>query len=126
MNTRRAVFCASLVSGAFLFAGCIGLDGRTSNQGGGNILTAGAKVLAGNMTTLTADEIQVLGDEISTRSTRFAGLEITDDQADAASEFLVANDLDTIAEIQALVANPGNIQIPDSVEALLDAGLAAQ
>jgi hypothetical protein len=126
MNARRAVFCATFVSAACLFAGCIGLEGRTSNQGGGNLLTAGAKVLAGNMSSLTADEIQVLGDEISSRSTRFAGIEISDEQAEAASDFLVANKLNTVAEIQALVNNPGNIQIPESVQALLDAGLAAQ
>ena len=61
---------------------------------------------------------------IATRSTRFAGVEITDEQASAAVDFLEANDLNTVNEIKALVDNPGSITIPDSVQALLDAGLA--
>ena len=122
MNVRRAVFCALLVSASGLFAGCPGLDPRISNQGGGTLISAGAKVIGGTMTTLTADEIQILGDEVASRSTRFNGIDISDEQAEAASDFLVANDLDTVAEIQALVANPGDVQIPESVEALIDAG----
>jgi hypothetical protein len=126
MNARRAVFCALLVSAACLLAGCIGLNPRTSDQGGGTLITAGAKVLGGTMTTLTPDEIQILGDQIAARSTRFAGIEITDEQAEAASDFLIANDIDTIAELQALVDNPGGIEIPESVQALIDAGSVLQ
>ena len=122
MNLRRAFFCALLVSASGLLAGCPGLNPRTSNQGGGTLISAGAKVVSGTMTTLTADEIQILGDEVASRSTRFNGIDISDEQAEAASDFLVANDLDTVADIQALVANPGSVQIPESVEALVDAG----
>ena len=126
MSFRRAVFCALCVSGSCLLAGCIGLNPRTANQGGGTLLTAGAKVVGGTMATLTADEIQILGEEIAARSPRFAGLEITDEQAEAASDFLVANDIDTLAELQALIDNPGGIQIPESVQALIDAASVLQ
>lgn len=122
MNVRRAAFCVLLVSASSLFTGCLGLDPRTSNQGGGTLISAGAKVLSGSMSTLTADEIQIIGDEVASRSTRFNGLEISDEQAEAASDFLVVNGLNTVAEIQALVANPGSVEIPESVEALIDAG----
>lgn len=126
MNVRRLVFCALLVSASCFLAACIGLNPRTTGQGGGTLITAGAKVLGGTMTTLTPDEIQLLGDQIAARSTRFAGIEITDEQAEAASDFLVANDIDTIAELQALIDNPGGIEIPESVQALIDAGAALQ
>ncbi len=124
MLVRRSFIAALAVLGTAALTGCPSADSRTGNQGGGSLISAGAKVAGGSMTDLTADEIQILGDVIATRSTRFAGVEITDEQATAAVDFLEANDLNTVNEIKALVDNPGSITIPDSVQALLDAGLA--
>ncbi|MBI5866302.1 MAG: hypothetical protein HZB38_17665 [Planctomycetes bacterium] len=126
MDVRRTVLSGLAIVGAFTLAGCLSQDTRTGNQGGGSLITAGAKVVSGNMTNLTADEIQILGDEIASRSTQFTGLEITDEQAEAAADFLSANNLNTVADIQALIANPGNIEIPDSVLALIEAGIVTQ
>lgn len=122
MSIRSALFGLAGLS-LLSIAGCPGADSRTSNQGGGSIVSAAAKVASGQMTTLTADEVQILGDQIAARSTRFAGIEVSDEQADAAVDFLDANDLNTVSEIKALVDNPGSIQIPESVQALLDSGL---
>lgn len=124
MMIRQSIMTALAVLGTITLTGCPSADSRTGNQGGGSLISAGAKVAGGSMTDLTADEIQILGDVIATRSTRFAGVEITDEQASAAVDFLEANDLNTVNEIKALVDNPGSITIPDSVQALLDAGLA--
>lgn len=124
MLVRKSIVTSCAFLGLAALTGCPSADSRTSNQGGGSLISAGAKVAGSNMTDLTADEIQILGDVIASRSTRFAGVEITDEQADAAVDFLDANNLDSVSEIKALVDNPGNITIPDSVQALLDAGLA--
>lgn len=124
MVVRKAIFAGLAAVSMGTLAGCPSADSRTGNQGGGSLISAGAKVAGGTMTTLTADEIQIIGDVIATRSTRFAGVEITDEQAVAAVDFLDANNLDTVSEIKALVDNPNGITIPSSVQALLDAGLA--
>lgn len=116
------VLCVCLV----VLCGCPpAAPARTSNQGGGSIVTAGVKIAGGTMTGLTADEIQIVTDTVSDMSTEFA-IDVTDEQAAAAVEFLVENNLNTVQDIQVLVEqgiqDPGSVVIPDSVQALIEAG----
>lgn len=105
-------------------AGCPTIDARTGNQGGGSLISAGAKVAGGNLSSLTADEIQILADAVADFNPDFKQ-EVTDDQAAAAVEFLKANDINTIEDLQQLIekadADPDSITIPDAVLTLIDA-----
>lgn len=95
--------------------GCISSPNRTSNQGGGSILTAAAKLAGGQLSSLTPDEIQV--------ATDFAidnfGLEVPsleDEQAEAVVTFLNDNNLNSVEDIQALADNPGDVVVSDDVK----------
>ncbi|RMF80653.1 MAG: hypothetical protein D6744_08000 [Planctomycetota bacterium] len=113
--------------GLMTLTGCPQQATRTSNQGGGNIITAGAKVAGGNISSLTPDEVQVLADKVASNTTDLDIPELTDEQAAAAVDFLVANDVNTIEDVQNLIEqaeqDPTSIEIPDSIQELIDAGL---
>ena len=119
----------AVASTAMLVAltGCLSLDPRTSNQGGGSLISAGAKVAGGSLATLTPDEIQILADEASNLSPDIQIPELTDDQAEVVSEFLQVNNVNTLNDIEQLVENfendPDSIVIPDEVTELFDAGV---
>lgn len=95
---------------------------RTSNQGGGNLITAGAKIAGENISALTADEVQVLADTVASRTG--SGLELTDEQAADAVSFIQTYDINTIADIEALVQqaeeDPDSIEIPESIGVLIE------
>ncbi len=101
------------------------MDPRTSNQGGGNILTAAAKIAAGRISTLTPDEVQILGDTVSANSPQVE-ISITDEQAADAVRFLKDNNVNTIQDIQRLVEqyrrDPDSIEIPQSIIDLFESG----
>lgn len=104
MTIRRSLAIAAIASavlGTLTGCGVVG-GGRTSNQGGGNILTAGTKVAQQQLSALTADEIQILGD--FARSQNSALPEITDEQAAAISNILVTYGVDSFTDIQNLFA----------------------
>lgn len=113
--------------GLLTLTGCPQQTSRTNNQGGGNIITAGAKVAGGNIASLTPDEVQVLADKVSSSRTNLNIPELTDEQAEAAVDFLVANNINSIQDVQDLIQqvedDPESLEIPDSVQELLDAGL---
>lgn len=110
---------------AVLLTGCPAQDPRTSNQGGGSILSAGAKIAGSRISTLTPDEIQILGDTVSARSAQIE-LSITDQQAADAVQFLVDNKVNSIQDIQRLVEqyqnDPNSIEIPESILDLFESG----
>ena len=97
---------------------------RTSNQGGGNIVTAGAKIAGGSITSLTPDELQVITDKAVELNPDITIPEVTDEQAAAAVDFIVANDLNTLDDVVNLVEqaqqDPNAVVIPDSVQAVLE------
>lgn len=129
MDARKAVVVSTTTIAALLFlTGCPKQQTRTNNQGGGNIVTAGAKVAGGNIAALTPDEIQILADNVTEfQDTPVDVPELTDAQATAASDFLIANDVKTIEDVQSLIqqieADPTSIVIPDSVQQLIDGGV---
>lgn len=108
----RTAVALILLPTLLLATGC-GTDARTSNQGGGNILTAGTKVASGELTSLTPDEIQIIGDQLSNFIPDAPDIELTDEQADIIDQFLEENDINTIEEAIALTQNPGDIVLPD-------------
>lgn len=106
--------------------GCPFGNTRTTNQGGGTIITAASKVVGGQMTSLTPDEIQIVSDAISDLSPDVS-LFIGDDEAAAAVDFLRANNLNSIEDIAAFaeqVANdPSGVVIPESLVQLVESGV---
>lgn len=125
----RTPWCLGMIGamGLLTLTGCPQQSTRTNNQGGGNIITAGAKVAGGNISSLTPDEVQVLADKVASNTTDLDIPELTDEQAAAAVDFLVANNVNTIEDVQNLVEqaeqDPTSIEIPDSIQELIDAGL---
>lgn len=113
-------------SAGLLLAGCPFQDERTSNQGGGSVITAVSKITGGRMTGLTADEIQILGDTVSDLSPEI-DININDEQAAAVTDFLEANNLDSINEVEDFVHqaedDPSSVVIPQSLIDLIESGI---
>ena len=127
MDMRRKSFSLVLVVAASTFAtGCLSAASvdRTNNQGGGSVVTAGAKIASGKIGNLTADEIQLVHDKALELNPDLSVPELTDDQAAAAVEFLDANGLDTLDDVVNLIdeaaENPDTVVIPDSVQSVLE------
>jgi hypothetical protein len=113
----RAAAGLVVVTGLFVaVTGCMGSsDPRTSNQGGGNIITAGVKIATGEMTALTPDELQILGDLVASQNPAVPTLD--DDTAALLADFIDVNNLNSFDDINNLIAqvqaDPESIVIPD-------------
>ena len=90
---------------------------RTSNQGGGTILTATGKVLEGQMTQLTADEVQIVTDQLNDLNPQ-VDLTLDDDQAQAIVDFLAQNGINSFDDFQNL--DPGTVQPPQGAAELFE------
>lgn len=116
---------AGLASALVCLGGCP-LGGRLGNQGGGTLVSAALKVVTQRMTTITPDEIQQVTDFVSDVSPDI-DIVVDDDQAQAAVDFLKANDLNGLEDIQRVAdqaqTNPGSIEIPPSLQAIIDSGV---
>lgn len=126
MSLSRRITAGLTCVTFFALGGCpMAGPERTTNQGGGNILSATSKIVGGQMTNLTPDELQIAVDTVSNVSEAI-DIELTDEQAQAAVDFLVANSLNSIEDIEAFVAqaenDPDSVQIPESLQALIDSG----
>lgn len=122
MKMRSACLAALCGLGLMTVAGCpTGATERLSNGGGGSVVSAGLKVAGGNLSTLTQDEIQSLSDTANKVSAEY-NIELSDEEADAISDFLVENKLNTIADIRNAVNNPEGLVIPPSVQSFIDSG----
>lgn len=119
------LLCCTLI---ITLGGCPLAGGsRTSNQGGGSIVTAGAKFAGGTMTTLTPDEIQVVTDFVIENVDTPEDVDpLTDDQAAAVVQFIQDNNLNTVADIQALIDNPDDVVISPTVQDALEALVGAE
>lgn len=122
----RWVVAGFIVAG---LVGCITPTGASSNNanlGGGSLITAGAKVALGTMSSLTPRELELLIDAANQSNAYGVNIQMDDTQAIAAVEFLQANNLDTIAEIENAISQaeskPDSVVIPDGVAALISAG----
>jgi hypothetical protein len=121
MHTRKSL--ALVLSGALALAivsGCM-----TQN----NLVSAALKVATGQMTTLTPTELQLVSDFILQQPGVVAALEakgvtnlapLTADEAQVAADFIQQYNLNTIADIQNLINNPGQIQLTAEQIAILE------
>lgn len=100
--------------------GCPGSDARTSNQGGGSLLSAGSKVLNERLSSLTPDEVQIATDIILTQPDSLID-PLTDDQAQAIVNILNDNNLNSLDDIQNAIDNPGNFNISEEDQKILEA-----
>ncbi len=113
MNANKAAVLG--LTACFVLTGTLGclfgpmVPERTSNQGGGTILTATGKVLGGQMTQLTADEVQIVTDQINDLNPQ-VDLTLDDDQAQAIVDFLAQNGINSFGDFQNL--DPGTVQPP--------------
>lgn len=135
---RRSNSVKSLLVACLLLAGASGCDvlnvfapPRTTDGGGGNLLSVGLKVASNQLTTLTQDEMQILSDQvagiIATTNPAVQLPEMTNAQADAFIEFLQINTVpgsstaglnsvqDLAAFAEAAAQNPDLINVPDSL-----------
>jgi len=107
-------------------------DTRTSNQGGGSIITVAAKLMTNPsdppIGDLNPDELQVLADNMTTLA-GMAGItlpegvtipSLTDDEASAIEDFLEANGVNNLSDLQSLASaiEAGTIDVPDSLMSL--------
>jgi len=124
MSSRTSLFVLLLAAAAPGLVGCPAVDSRLTNQGGGTLVSAGLKVAQGRMTELTPDEVQLLTDAAFQTQPGFEDFELSDEEAEAAVDFLVLNDLDNVGDIEALVdqaeTDPTSVQIPDTIVTLID------
>jgi hypothetical protein len=97
-------------------------DPRTSNQGGGNLLSAGIKVTSYQLSALTPDELQILADQVAPTDPNVP--QLTDEQADAIVQILRANNINSLDDLNALIAqaqtDPSVVVLPEglSIEVL--------
>jgi len=111
-RSRFPMKAVLVAAGLAAVGGCFGWgDPRTSNQGGGSIFTALAKYNGNAWTTFTPDEVQILSDLAPTLGYSVPAL--SDEQAQAIVDFLVENDINSMARVNELIANPGELVIPD-------------
>ncbi len=95
---------------------------RTSNQGGGNILTVGAKLGSDSIGTLNPDEWQILTDNAATIAQQYGanlgGIgsipSLTDAEAAAVVTLLDENGVNTFNDLQLLADDiaAGNVTVP--------------
>lgn len=105
-NHRNLVLCTVAAALLTIMGGCTGADPRLSNQGGGSILSAGSKLVAGNIGDMNPDEWQIVGDNVATLATQFQNelgdVQIpilSDEQAAAIVTFLDQNNLQTLQQL---------------------------
>lgn len=126
MSRRRTCVAFLSAAGVLTLGGCPFFVTRTNNQGGGTIFSAVSKFTSNNMTNLTPDEIQIVTDTVSDLSPQVEIL-VGDEEAQAAVDFLVANNLNSVQDVAALVEeagdNPDAVVIPESLQQLIDSGI---
>jgi len=87
---------------------------------GDSILSAGAKLASGQISTLTAGELQILNQTVAgvlaADNPDFQLEPLTDDQATAVSNFLAANELNTFEDFETLGETAQNN--PESLQGL--------
>lgn len=110
----RSWIVAVAATACFALPGCVGNDQ-------GNLVTGLVKVAGGTMSTLTPTEISLLVDRVGEINPSLA-ITVDQAQAAAAADFLEQNHLNTVADIQNLINNPGNVVIPDSIISLVKSG----
>ena len=123
--------CMGVFIIALMVAGCIPQDSRYTNHGGGSKLSVATKLLSNPSNPpigdFTADEIQILGDNLSTilsgipefQNAPLAALYLTDEQAGDIAQFLddyeIANVEDLAQLAQEVQSGTKQVTIPQSL-----------
>ena len=109
-------------------------DARTSNQGGGSLLTVMTTLLSNPeclpIGELNPDELQILMDNLQMLAGQFGyslpeGViisSLTDEQAQAIADFLDDNGIVCLSDLQNLASNveSGEVEMPDGLMELTD------
>jgi hypothetical protein len=85
-------------------------------------VSAVQKLSEGEISSWTADEVQSLALEVGELDPDEEPVPLTDEQSQAIVDFIVLNDIDTLADWQAVAENPETAELPDGAEDLF-AGL---
>lgn len=131
--THRAV-CLFAAGVLITTTGCPMVNTRTTNQGGGSLITAGTKLVNNRVGALNPDEWQILTDNAPTIAANF-GIDLgvlgslpqmTDEEASAIVGFLVDNNVMTFEDFDRLVTDIalGRVQVPQELIDLADAMVA--
>ena len=121
MQKRNVRFCA--LATMALGLGLTGCFGET-------IISAGAKVAGGQIASLTSGEIKLLNEAVvgvlATTNPGFTAEPLTDEQATALSDFLKANNLNTLEDFEALQqtaeSNPESLEGLDALATAFNNG----
>lgn len=91
-----------------------------NNQGGGSLTTGLTKVINSDLTELTPDEVQILGQSLGDLDIGGPqqSVKLNDAQAAAIVEFVQINNLNTVADFEAL--DPDTAEIPEGAEELFE------
>lgn len=91
-----------------------------SNQGGGSLTSGLTKVINSDLGTLTADEVQILGESLSNLDIggEQEAVDLSDEQAAAIVAFIDANNVSSVTDFENL--DPDTVEIPEGAEALFD------
>lgn len=127
MALTRWMYLLTSMGLLLVLAGCPD-GGRTSNQGGGSIITAGAKLAGGNIGDLTPDEFQILCDNAPVLLPQLApqyGVDVnnveiptlSDEDAQLVVDYLGENSIQTLDDLVNAI-NAGTLTDPP--QALLD------
>lgn len=108
MNRRMWTALAVSASMVLALGGCPATD----------TLTALTKILNSNISTLSTGEIIALANIADSVSPDFDGL--SEEEAGIISDFLKVNELNSISDVENAINNPGDLEIPDGLEELLD------
>jgi len=130
-NALLVLACLALVGST----GCFG-EHRTSNQGGGTLISAGTKIASGSIGSITPDEWQILCDNAQTLAAQYGaqfGFDpstvqfpvLTDEQAQAVVDFLADNGITTITQLEAAI-RAGTLQIPESLMGMFQSVVESQ
>jgi hypothetical protein len=84
---------------------------RTGNQFGGTLRTAYEKMSAPRFSDMTPDELQIYTDAARAAGAAGFSINLTDEQAQALRDLLVAERLNSSADVEAFVGDPGK-EIP--------------
>ena len=114
MMKRNGMMCGLMTSvlSVSMLTGCFGES----------VVSAGAKVAGGQITTLTVNEIKILNqtilDVLMSQNPGFEGKPLTDVQAHALLAFFIANDFNTLEDLEKLHGiDPSTLKGLDALEA---------
>jgi hypothetical protein len=114
---------SAALGGLLLCTGCPFADSRTTNQGGGTLVSAVDKIATQELASLTPDEVQLLTDAFTNLQDQVT-IDVSDEQAGDAVLFLIEHELNSFEEIQQFVAeaqqNPDAVQVPESLLRLVE------